>query len=88
MTHWLKQVEDEQIRQSSAWNDDIPPEVWAAVLAEETGEVAQAILNGDLQHAQLEIVQVAAICARMHASLDRRLNDDWMPGWQTKPCTG
>lgn len=84
-TYWYDELENETIRQHQEWDDDIAPEVWTAVLSEECGEVAQAILNGDLNHAQIEIIQVAAICNRMFHSLTRANAAGWKPSWPTEP---
>lgn len=78
-------VSTERDRQSEEWDDNIPPEVFAVVLAEEVGEVAQAILDGDLAHAQTELVQVAAICERMYHLLRRSHIAGWEPSWPTEP---
>lgn len=82
---WYDALEEETLRQSQEWDDDIAPEVWAAVLSEECGEVAQAILNGNLNHAQEEIIQVAAICHRMFHSLAWASAAGWKPSWPTEP---
>lgn len=84
-SRWYFILGRETDRQSDEWDDDIDPIVWSAVLGEETGEVAQAILNGDLEHAREEIIQVAAICHRMYHSLERAEAAGWKPTWQTEP---
>jgi NTP pyrophosphatase (non-canonical NTP hydrolase) len=43
-------------------NAGISTETWLAVLAEEQGEVAKAILEGDELGLNAELVQVAAVC--------------------------
>jgi MazG nucleotide pyrophosphohydrolase domain len=43
-------------------SDLVPPAVKAAVLAEECGEVARAVLDRTADHLRDELVQVAAVC--------------------------
>jgi len=40
----------------------VPGSVKVAVLAEECGEVARAVLDGQSRHLAAELVQVAAVC--------------------------
>jgi hypothetical protein len=42
---------------------DVRPEVKVAVLAEECGEVARAVLDHDDEALRRELIQVAAVCA-------------------------
>lgn len=82
---WAIALAEEIDRQSREWDDNIAPEVWGNVINEESGEVAEAILDGDLVHAQEELLQVAAICYRMFHSLDRANAAGWQPSWPTEP---
>ena len=70
---WLA-IEAERARQSEKWGGvhawgegdcssiRVRPEVKAAVLAEECGEVARAVLDGDPAQLRAELVQVSAVC--------------------------
>lgn len=50
-------------RQFEKWGEQRHhPERWLAILTEEVGEVAQAILQGRAADAQQELIQVAAVC--------------------------
>lgn len=62
-------IDAERDRQNAKWNET--PGVWPisierrlAVLAEEFGEVARAILERDLVHTEEELVQVAAVAVK------------------------
>lgn len=45
-------------------DDDYPDSVFLAVLVEEVGEVARAMLEGEPKQLRDELVQVAAVCIR------------------------
>ena len=75
-------IEAERDRQAAKWtaahswghgdcsSGDVPPIVKAAVLGEECGEVARAVLERDGDGLRKELVQVAAVaCA-------------WLAGWE------
>lgn len=57
--------------------------MWAAILAEESGEVAEACLqahwqeHGGLNHLREELVQAAAVAIQMLEKLD---SGDYVPG--------
>ncbi len=51
-------------------DDDYQDSVFLAVLVEEVGEVAQAMLEDEPKQLRTELVQVAAVCIRM---LERRI---------------
>jgi hypothetical protein len=69
----LAAITDERERQHRKWDRDhdhghgdcssasVPDTVKVAVLAEETGEVARAFLDGDRVGLRRELVQVAAV---------------------------
>ncbi len=66
----VNRIETEQQRQYAKWGDQRHnPLYWLAIIAEEVGELAQAILKGDQQGAQEELTQIAAVCAT------------WLDGW-------
>ena len=56
-------VHKERERQDAKWgvSRNLHPQLWLAVLAEEMGEVGQAILKGERQNYRAELVQVAAV---------------------------
>lgn len=76
----LGYVRDERERQdrlvasgSVSWdctNPDVIGHAKLSVLAEEFGEVARALLDGDLQHLRQELIQVAAVAVAWAESLD------------------
>jgi NTP pyrophosphatase (non-canonical NTP hydrolase) len=71
----------ERIRQIEQWgkphpwgwgdcsSDDVAPIVKAAVLTEEVGEVARAVLDQDPEQLQAELVQVATVAVAWLESL-------------------
>ena len=66
-TDFLYAVKKERIRQYRLHGDDsdLSLERLYLILAEEVGEVAKAIQEGDLGEVQAETVQVAAVCAKI-----------------------
>lgn len=42
------------------------PEANFLALIEEVGEVAKAMLEGDMEHARVEVLQVATVAVRMY----------------------
>lgn len=66
-------IDTERAQQSQKWarphpwghgdcsSPHVPDPVKVAVLTEETGEVARAVLDGDHDHLRIELVQVAAV---------------------------
>ena len=71
-------VSMERDRQDAKWGDQSgnPPTVWAAVLAEECGESAQAALHVQFEHRltvadlRKELVQVAAVAVAWVEAID------------------
>ena len=59
----LADILRERTRQDVRWgvSRNLHPQLWLAVLAEEMGEVAQAILKGERDNYRTELVQVAAV---------------------------
>lgn len=91
-TNWQWEVErdvrEERTRQDAKWGTsrNLHPILWQAVLAEEMGEIARAVLEGDLAGYELELVQLAA--AAMAALEDwrwRRRYKDALPDAQVIP---
>jgi NTP pyrophosphatase (non-canonical NTP hydrolase) len=62
----VQEVLDEVARQNELWgtehNARLNPMEWYAILGEEHGEVARAILTRDPDNYAEELVQVAAVC--------------------------
>lgn len=76
-TRLYRDIDAERDRQESKFGRQIHSwPVWAAVLAEESGEVAEACLQahwqapGGLEHLREELVQVAAVAVQMLEKLD------------------
>lgn len=71
-------VDDERRRQDEKWgwpnaglaSDNVYKKV--AILAEEMGEVANAVLEGDHENLKVELVQVAAVCFAWLESIEER----------------
>lgn len=70
MTYWTKERIDEQVqferaRQAEKFPEQetkpLTPAEFLAVWLEELGEVAKAVNDGDLSHAQVEAIQVIAL---------------------------
>lgn len=61
MSIW-EAIQAERRRQDEKFGvQDHSPEKWLAILVEEVGEVAQAILQGTVEDYREEVVQVAAV---------------------------
>lgn len=79
--HIFTAIRDERTRQHEQWDGPHPwgsgdcsswgvrPEVKAAVLSEECGEVARAVLDRDDDQLRRELVQVAAVAVAWLESL-------------------
>jgi NTP pyrophosphatase (non-canonical NTP hydrolase) len=74
-------IATERERQDNKWGvQDHDPAVWLSILAEETGEVARAVLGFHFPHGgdnpvgnyRDELVQVAAVAVAAIESVDRR----------------
>lgn len=63
----------ENLRQDKKWGPqrNHTQEKWLAILTEEVGEVAKAILEHDQDNLREELVQVAAVAAAFAARLPR-----------------
>ncbi len=72
----LEDVAAERTRQEEVWGDqrDRDFRTWLAILVEEVGETAQAILQRDPTALRREIVQVAAVAVAMIEAYDRHLS--------------
>jgi NTP pyrophosphatase (non-canonical NTP hydrolase) len=74
----LGEVAEERISQDAKWGEQNHLDfVWCAILGEEVGEVANAILEGTfsdapLAHVRDELVQVAAVAVAWVEAIDRR----------------
>ena len=57
-----ERIAEERRLQDTKWGyQSHPPEKWHLILSEEVGEVAEAILQGDITKMQTELIQVAAV---------------------------
>jgi NTP pyrophosphatase (non-canonical NTP hydrolase) len=77
-------IDAERDRQEATFGSQLHPwPTWAAILAEEAGEVAEACLqahwqeDGGLEHLREELVQVAAVAVQMLEKLD---SGQYVPG--------
>lgn len=70
----LRDVLNERNKQDAKWGEqNHTPMKWLAILTEEVGEVAKAILEGNHGEYRKELVQVAAVAVASIESLDRNL---------------
>jgi len=68
----LANVQAERERQVKEWGrQDHHPSWWLTILAEEFGEAAKAILEGDFLQCHEELVQVSAVAASAAESIER-----------------
>lgn len=70
-------IDAEWQRQDAKWGTDrhLDPLLWLAILAEEFGEVAEAVLERDAAGIEKELTQVAAVCAQWLAARDFERRD-------------
>ena len=68
----IEKIDDERTRQIAKWGrdqfEDFPPYFPLAVLMEEVGEAAQALLKGE--DPLTEVIQIAAVAAAWIEALD------------------
>lgn len=70
----LRDVLNERNKQDAKWGvQNHTPMKWLAILTEEVGEVAKAIIEGNHGDYRKELVQVAAVAVASIESLDRNL---------------
>jgi NTP pyrophosphatase (non-canonical NTP hydrolase) len=57
-------IKEERKRQDKKWGVGYQQSAgtWLAILMEEVGEVAKAVLTGDWDNGKKELIQVAAVC--------------------------
>lgn len=69
----LNSIVDERVRQDEKWGDqsEHPATFWYAVLGEEVGEVANAILHEDAGAVKKELIQVAAVAVAWLEAMER-----------------
>jgi NTP pyrophosphatase (non-canonical NTP hydrolase) len=59
----MQMVSKEIHRQQEKWGiQNHDPMTWLAILTEEVGEVAKAVLEGNSDEYRKELIQVAAVC--------------------------
>ena len=68
----LVEVQDERMRQDIKWGSQrhLAPEKWVAILGEEFGETARAVLEHDPDHEREELIQVAAVAVARVEAID------------------
>ena len=74
----LADIKAERDHQDDLWGDQThkSQETWIAILVEEVGEVARAVLDEQgLQHTRDELVQVAAVSVAYIEKLDKELQE-------------
>jgi NTP pyrophosphatase (non-canonical NTP hydrolase) len=80
----LQKVVEERARQDQKWGVQNHGNLfWLAVLMEEVGELAQAIIQQsktDPADAEKELVQVAAVAVAWLECFERRKGPDWLKG--------
>jgi len=70
----LQDIERERERQETKWGEQNHlPEWWQIILAEETGEAAKALLEGNGEIYRAEMIQAAAVTIAAIESLDRAI---------------
>lgn len=79
-----RDIDAERDRQEAKWGSQLHSwPIWAAILGEESGEVAEACLqvhwqyDGGLEHLREELVQVAAVAVQM---LEKLNSGDYVSG--------
>lgn len=67
----IREILEERRRQDHRWGKQThPPFLWAAILSEETGEVAKAALEDSWENYRRELVQIAAVAVAALEALD------------------
>ena len=71
---------EELFRQYQKWRGqrEITPHVWNTTMVEEIGEIAKALLDQDVVHAQKEIVQAVTCLVQLYHALKEA---DWGEAW-------
>jgi NTP pyrophosphatase (non-canonical NTP hydrolase) len=74
MSRVYQDIAAEVARQDAKFGDQTwkIPLMWSAILAEETGEVAQAVIEGNAAGYRQELVQVAAVAVNAIRAHDRQ----------------
>lgn len=68
----LGKLTAERERQDAKWGSQrhLPQDRWMTILTEEVGEVANAILEEDIENLKVELVQVAAVAIAFAEALE------------------
>lgn len=65
------EIIDERERQDAMHNNSMNSAgTWYRVLGEEVDEVAEALIDGDIEHAREELIQVAAVAMAIVEAID------------------
>jgi len=70
----FEEIKQERIRQDNKFGKqprNLKPSLWLAVLTEEVGEVARAILEGYSENYREELIQIAAVCTAAIEDFDK-----------------
>jgi len=72
MDYFIKLIQEERARQDRVWgqqdHDDL---YWFAILMEEVGEVAKALVKGKPTETRVELIQVSAVAVAWLESTER-----------------
>ena len=67
----LPRVKKERLRQLSKWGlQNHEPLFWLGVITEENGEIAKAMIEGDMEQAKKEAIECAACCIAFVQNLE------------------
>lgn len=81
MTQAEALIRAERERQEAKWGEQNHDDLkWLAILTEEVGELAQAILEGNASGIKVERIQVAAVAVAWMECADRR--EQKKEGWR------
>ncbi len=71
-------IRQERALQDKKWGAgrDLPDHLWYTVSGEEHGEIARAMLEGDNENLEEELIQLAALCVAWVECLRKRRNAD------------
>lgn len=65
----INDIHQERLRQHEKWGKQKNSNAkWLAILVEEVGEVAKALLERNIPHMRVELIQAAAVCVQWLAS--------------------
>jgi NTP pyrophosphatase (non-canonical NTP hydrolase) len=76
-----KLIDEERARQTAKWGDQEENKkgTWLAILMEEVGELATAILNHDQENYKEELIQIAAVSVAILEKLEGEEQEPELP---------